>query len=77
MGFSSKTDDFGFLVFRIWDTYIGLLGISMWINLWGGSDGVCSDVFVQMGRSDDIVIGGEFEELGWQVGLLELVGISC
>ena len=39
MGFSSKTDDFGFLGFRIWDTYIGLLGISMWINLWCGSDG--------------------------------------
>lgn len=39
MGFSSKTDDFGFLGFRIWDTYIGLLGISMWINLWYGSDG--------------------------------------
>ena len=40
MGFSSKTDDFGFLVFRIWDTYIGLLGISMWINLWCVSDGL-------------------------------------
>ena len=39
MGFSSKTDVFGFLGFRIWDTYIGLLGISMWINLWCGSDG--------------------------------------
>ena len=44
MGFSSKTDDFGFLGFRIWDTYIGLLGISMWINLWCGLGG-----FVQMG----------------------------
>ena len=44
MGFSSKTDVFGFLGFRIWDTYIGLLGISMWINLWCGLDG-----FVQMG----------------------------
>ena len=50
MGFSSKTDVFGFLGFRIWDTYIGLLGISMWINLWCGLDGfvqtvqtVCSD----------------------------------
>lgn len=46
MGFSSKTDDFGFLGFRIWDTYIGLLGISMWINLWCGLDGVCSDDIV-------------------------------
>ena len=44
MGFSSKTDDFGFLGFRICDIYIGLLGISMWINLWCGLDG-----FVQMG----------------------------
>ena len=44
MGFSSKTDGFGFLGFYIWDTYIGLLGISMWINLWCGLDG-----FVQMG----------------------------
>jgi hypothetical protein len=44
MGFPSKTDVFGFLGFRIWDTYIGLLGISMWINLWCGLDG-----FVQMG----------------------------
>ena len=83
MGFSSKTDVFGFLGFRIWDSYIGLLGISMWINLWCGLDG-----FVQMGSdglfrwvqtvcSDDIVMG-EVGELGWQqVGLLELVGISC
>ena len=67
MGFSSKTDDFGFLVFRIWDTYIGLLGISMWINLWCGSDGLFR--WVQTVRSDDIVMG--------EVGLLELVGISC
>ena len=54
-----------------------IIGYFYVINFWCGSDGVCSDVFVQMGRSDDIVIGGEFEELGWQVGLLELVGISC
>ena len=48
--FHQKTDDFGFLGFRIWDTYIGLLGISMWINLWCGLGG-----FVQMGSdsSDD------------------------
>lgn len=62
MGFSSKTDVFGFLGFRICDTYIGLLGISMWINLWCGSD-----VFVQtvqMVCSDDIVMG-EVGELGW------------
>ena len=74
MGFSSKTDVFGFLGFCIWDTYIGLLGISMWVNLWCGLDGVCSDGFrrfrwVQTVRSDDIVMG--------EVGLLELVGISC
>ena len=66
-GFFIKTDDFGFLVFRIWDTYIGLLGISMWINLWCVSDGLFR--WVQMGCSDDIVMG--------EVGLLELAGISC
>lgn len=63
MGFSSKTDDFGFLGFRIWDTYIGLLGISMWINLWCGSD--CSDgfrLFVQMTK-----LWVRLVFLGWQV----------
>ena len=55
MGFSSKTDVFGFLGFRIWDTYIGLLGISMWINLWCGSDGSFRRFrrFVQTVYSDD------------------------
>lgn len=71
MGFSSKTDVFGFLGFRIWDTYIELLGISMWINLWCGSDGLFRRFrrFVQTVCSDDIVMS--------EVGLLELVGISC
>ena len=65
MGFSSKTDVFGFLGFRIWDTYIGLLGISMWINLWCGSDGLFRWVqTVQTVCLDDIVMG--------EVGLLEL-----
>lgn len=73
MGFSSKTDVFGFLGFRLWDAYIGLLGISMWINLWCGLGGfrrVCSD---------DIVMGKVgLLGLDWQqVGLLGLAGISC
>ena len=80
MGFSSKTDVFGFLGFRIWDTYIGLLGISMWINLWCGLDGFVQTVqTVQTVCSDDIVMGEVgLLELDWQqVGLLELAGISC
>ena len=44
-----------------------IIGISMWINLWCVSDGLFR--WVQMGCSDDIVMG--------EVGLLELVGISC
>ena len=83
MGFSSKTDVFGFLGFRIWDTYIGLLGISMWINLWCGSDGLFRRFrrfrWVQTVCSDDIVMGEVgLLELDWQqVGLLGLAGISC
>ena len=85
MGFSSKTDVFGFLGFRIWDTYIGLLGISMWINLWCGLDGVCSDGFrrfrrfgqtvqtVQTVCSDDIVMG-EVGLLGLAAGWSSWVG---
>ena len=46
------------------------------MDYWVFLCGLIFGVF-QMGCSDDIVIGGEFEELGWQVGLLELVGISC
>ena len=63
MGFSSKTDVFGFLGFRIWDTYIGLLGISMWINLWCGSDGSFRRFrrFVQMIKNYG---------WGWRVGLV-------
>ena len=58
-----------------------IIGYFYVINLWCGSDGVCSDGFrlfrrfgqtVQTVRtvcSDDIVMG--------EVGLLELAGISC
>lgn len=66
MGFSSKTDDFDFLEFRIWDIYIELLGISIWINLWCGSDGLFRRFrrfrrFVQMIKSYG---------WGWRVGLV-------
>lgn len=59
MGFSSKTDGFGFLGFYIWDTYIGLLGISMWINLWCGLDG-----FVQMGSDGSDGLFRRFGQFG-------------